>query len=98
MNPRIRFFFPLVLAPLLAAAGPVNINSADAQTLARELKGIGLARAAAIVDYRSKHGPFKSVEELALVKGIGRKAIERNRADIRLDNSKAGAPAAAARR
>jgi competence protein ComEA len=69
-------------------AGPVNINSADAATLARELKGIGLKRAQAIVDYRSKNGPFKSADELALVKGIGRGAIEGNRADIRLDATK----------
>lgn len=68
-----------------AAAGPVNINNADAATLARELKGIGLKRAQAIVDYRAKNGPFKSADELALVKGIGRQAIDRNRADIRFD-------------
>ncbi len=73
-------------------AGPVNLNTADAATIAKELKGIGVTRAQAIVDYRAKHGPFRSADELALVKGIGKKAIERNRADIRLD---ARAPAAA---
>ena len=70
-------------------AGPVNVNSADAVTLARELKGVGLKRAQAIVDYRAKHGPFKSADELALVKGLGRKAIDNNRADIRFDAAKA---------
>jgi competence protein ComEA len=79
-------------APGFATAGPVNINTADASTLARELKGIGLKRAQAIVDYRSKHGPFRSADELALVKGIGPKAIANNRADIRVD----ARPAAAA--
>ncbi len=69
----------------LAVAGPVNINTADAATLARELKGIGLKRAQAIVDYRREYGPFRSADELALVKGIGPKAIEANRADIRVD-------------
>jgi competence protein ComEA len=69
-------------------AGPVNINSADAATLARELKGVGLKRAQAIVDYRTTHGPFKSADELVLVKGMGRKAIEKNRSDIRLDTGK----------
>ncbi len=79
------------LASAPASAGPINLNAADAVTLARELKGIGLTRAQAIVDYRAKHGPFKSVEELSLVKGIGQKAIERNRADIKLDARGAGA-------
>jgi competence protein ComEA len=74
-----------LLAPMLAWAGPVNINTADAATLARELTGIGLARAEAIVAYRAKNGPFKSAEELALVKGIGQKVIDKNRANIRVD-------------
>jgi competence protein ComEA len=69
----------------LVAAGPVNINTADATTLARELKGIGLKRAQAIVDYRGQYGLFRSADELALVKGIGPKAIEANRADIRVE-------------
>lgn len=80
-----------------ALAGPVNINSADAATLAQELKGIGLKRAQAIVDYRAKHGPFKSADELSLIKGIGTKVIQRNRADIRLSGSATVAPAPAAR-
>jgi len=82
-----RFFFVLGLAciAIQVPAGPVNINNADAATLARELKGIGLKRAQAIVEYRAKNGPFKSADELALVKGIGRQAIERNRAEIRTD-------------
>jgi competence protein ComEA len=74
------------LSPLTCAlAGPVNINTADAATLARELKGVGMKRAQAIIDYRDKHGAFRSADELALVKGIGAKAIEANRADIRVD-------------
>ena len=79
-----------------AAAGPVNINSADAATIARELKGIGLAKAEAIVEYRQKHGPFRSADELASVRGIGQKTIEHNRADIRIDRGavRPGAPAA----
>ena len=72
----------------LAGAGPVNINPADAATLQRELKGVGAKRAQAIVDYRKAHGPFKSADELALVKGIGPAAIEKNRADIRVDAAK----------
>ena len=84
-----------VLQAIPATAGPVNINSADAATLARELKGIGLKRAQAIVDYRARYGPFKSADELALVKGIGPKAIEANRADIRTEQRPTSAAPAA---
>ena len=75
-------------------AAQVNINTADAATLARELKGIGLKRAQAIVEYRQKHGPFKSADELALVKGIGPAAISKNR-ELILTGAKGGAPSAA---
>jgi competence protein ComEA len=78
----------------VAVAGPVNINSADATTIARELKGIGLTKAQAIVEYRQKHGPFRSADELASVRGIGQSTIEANRSDIRTDRA-AARPAAA---
>ncbi len=76
---------PLVLAALLAAgigplaAAPVDINSADAATLAAAINGVGPSRAAAIVSYREANGPFASVDELSAIKGIGPKLIERNR-------------------
>ena len=76
-----------LLLPCLACAGPVDVNTADAKTLARELKGIGLARAQAIVDYRAKNGPFKSADELSRVKGIGQQLVEQNRANIRVEKS-----------
>ena len=75
-------------------AAQVNINTDDAATLARELKGIGLKRAEAIVEYRQKHGPFKSADELALVKGIGPAAISKNRELIRTDGKASTAAAA----
>lgn len=70
----------LLLLPALAWAGPVDLNSADAATLARELKGVGPARAEAIVAWREAHGPFKSPEELVKVQGIGARVLEDNRA------------------
>ncbi len=73
--------------PLFALAGPVDINKADAKTIAKELDGIGLSRAQAIVDYRQKNGAFKSVEELRKVKGIGAKTLEQNRSNIRLNGT-----------
>lgn len=56
----------------------VNINHADAETLADILDGIGMSRALAIVQYREDHGMFYSAEELSAVKGIGMTTVERN--------------------
>jgi competence protein ComEA len=70
-------------------AAPVNINTADAQTIAENLKNIGIKKAEAIVAYRTKVGQFKTVEELAEVTGIGEKTIEKNRADILLQGTDA---------
>jgi competence protein ComEA len=78
----------LLSLPVLAFAGQVNINTADAATISAELNGIGLSKAEAIVEYRKKHGPFKSVDDLSLVKGIGEKTVEKNRHDIRVSDSK----------
>lgn len=72
----------IVLLPTLAAAGPVNVNSADAETIAAELQGVGLNKARAIVEYRQKHGPFRSPDDLSLVKGIGERTVELNRENI----------------
>ena len=71
-----------LLSPLAAWAGPVNINTADAATLAQELTGIGDARAQAIVAYREKNGAFTSAEGLSGVKGVTVRIIELNRANI----------------
>jgi len=81
------------LLPLGAWAGPVNVNSADAATLAQELDGIGPAKAAAIVEYRQKHGPFRAPEDLLKVQGIGERVLEQNRGNIRLSGA-GPAPAA----
>lgn len=74
-------------APLMAWAGPVDINKADAATIAKELQGVGLSRAQAIVAYREKNGSFKTVDDLRKVKGIGAKTLELNRANIRIEGS-----------
>lgn len=65
----------LALANELAT--PVNINTATAEQLT-ELKGIGPNKAKAIVQYRQEKGPFSSVEELVLVKGIGQSTLKKN--------------------
>jgi competence protein ComEA len=78
----------LLAVSVVANAGPVNVNTADAETISAELKGIGLAKAKAIVEYRKKHGPFRSADDLSLVKGIGDRTVELNRADIKVADSK----------
>ena len=80
--------FALLAAPTLALAGPVDVNTADAETLSAELKGVGLVKAKAIVEYREKHGPFRSADDLSLVKGIGERTVELNRADIKVSTKK----------
>ena len=60
-------------------AGPVDINTADATSLAAAIDGVGERRAAAIIAYRESHGPFASADDLANVKGIGASTVERNR-------------------
>lgn len=66
------------------AFAAVNVNTADAEQIAKELKGIGISKATAIVAYRKQNGPFKTVEQLTEVKGIGLKTVEKNRAEILL--------------
>jgi competence protein ComEA len=63
----------------------VNINVADAQSLAAGLKGVGQSRAVDIVRYREIYGPFTSVDELAEVKGVGKSTIENNRHILTLE-------------
>ena len=63
----------------------VNLNTADAETLQRELAGIGATKAQAIVAYREAHGSFASVDELLEVKGIGEATLNKNRDKLMVD-------------
>ncbi len=69
----------LALAGSAFAAEKVNINTADAATIDRVLLNVGPSKAEAIVAYRKQHGAFKSPEQLAQVRGIGLKTVEKNR-------------------
>lgn len=66
-----------------AQQAAININTADAQALT-QLKGIGLKKAEAIVAWRKANGNFKTIDQLAEVKGIGAKTVDLNRQGIRL--------------
>ena len=72
-------------SPATSQLATVNINTADAQTLAATLKGVGESRATEIVRYREAYGPFASAEELTEVKGIGQSTLDMNRKLITLE-------------
>ncbi len=76
------------LAGTVLAADTVNINTADAEMLAETIQGVGTAKAEAIIRYREKNGPFKSVEQLAEVPGVGERTVELNRAVLRVNEPK----------
>ncbi len=76
---------PAVKPAVKPEVARVNINTADAQTLAANLKGVGETRAMEIVRYREAYGPFASAEELTEVKGIGKSTLDMNREVITLE-------------
>ncbi len=75
----------LLLFTSLANANPVNINTASASVLADSIVGVGPDKAAAIVEYRTQHGPFISIEDLANVRGIGSKTIDANKENLTIE-------------
>ena len=77
----------VLLAPLQVSAEPVDINTADAATLAGAIKGVGEKKAATIVAYRETHGPFARVDDLSNVKGIGPGTIEKNRQNLEVGSN-----------
>ena len=83
---RILLFFFVLLFSSWCLADPVNINTASAQELEQNLKGVGPKKAQAIIEYREANGPFFSAEELINVKGIGPKTLEKNLKDIIVRN------------
>jgi len=77
--------FLLLFTAAIAMAGVLNINTATSSQL-ETLSGIGLTKAQSIVAYRDAHGPFKTVNDLTQVKGIGAKTLERLRDAISVDD------------
>ncbi len=68
----------LTVSAFIFAEGPIDINSADKETLMM-VKGVGEKRAEAIIHYRETYGPFATVDELTEVEGIGQSTIDANR-------------------
>lgn len=75
--------FTLAFIPFAVLAA-VNVNTASAEDL-EALPGIGPSKAAAIVEYRDKNGPFGSVEDLTQVSGIGAKTVEALRSEVTVE-------------
>ncbi|MCD9919378.1 helix-hairpin-helix domain-containing protein [Klebsiella pneumoniae] len=65
-------------------ATKVSINRASAEQLAQALNGVGLKKAQAIVSYREEYGPFKTLDDLKQVPGMGSALVERNLAHLTL--------------
>jgi len=71
-----------------AVAVVVNLNTASATEL-ETLPGIGAKTAARIVEYRQKNGPFKKIEELMNIRGVGEKNFLKLKGQITVAAAKA---------
>lgn len=60
----------------------INLNTASVEELTHAIKGIGKKRALAIVQYRQKHGVFKTITDLAAVRGIGLRFVQSHRSAL----------------
>ncbi len=80
----LKIMFITAALLISTAFAAVNVNTASAEDISKELNGIGLVKATAIVSYRDKNGLFKTKEQLTEVKGIGLKTVEKNRDNILL--------------
>ena len=78
-----------MLASMAWAAEPVNVNTASAEEIAENLNGVGLSKAALIVEYREANGPFAHADELINVKGIGVRTVDKNKDMILLQSAAA---------
>lgn len=87
MNARKLLWATTLLAASAMAAQPVDINTATAEEIAEALDGVGMSKAAAIVDYRKANGPFSHADQLVNVKGIGLRTVDLNRQFIVIKGS-----------
>ncbi|MEE9396904.1 MAG: helix-hairpin-helix domain-containing protein [Methylococcales bacterium] len=76
---KLLFGLALSLLTVSAFAKGININSASATEIAKAMKGVGKAKAKAILAYRKTNGDFKSIDDLTKVKGIGKATVRKNK-------------------
>ncbi len=74
------------LASWAAPMSPVNINKATAEQIAENVKGLSKVKSEKIVAYRVQYGPFRQVDDLVLVKGIGEKTLAKIRDQVTVDD------------
>ena len=91
---RLALLFGALLAYAGLALAAVNVNTATKEEL-ESLNGIGPVKAQAIIDYRTKNGPFKSIDDLKKVDGIGDATLEKVRKDVSLSGKTTPVAAAA---
>lgn len=76
------------VASIGMALAAVNINTATQAEL-ETLKGVGPAKAKAIMEYRAKNGNFKTIDDIKKVKGIGDKTFDKLKADLSVNGASA---------
>jgi competence protein ComEA len=84
-----KLLFVLFLACGLAAPvwAAVDINTATQSEL-EAVKGLGPAKARAIIEYREKHGPFRSIDDLTKVKGLGKASVAKLKNELAMGEAK----------
>src|SRR5882672_11154931 len=86
---KVALLFAVLLAYAGVALAVVNVNSATKEQL-EQLEGVGPVKAQAIVDYRKKNGPFKSLEDVKKVDGVGDATYDKIKGDIVLHGTTTG--------
>ncbi len=81
--------FSIFFVSFSVQAETLNVNKANASAIAQSLNGIGPVKAQAIVDYRTEHGAFESINDLTKVPGIGASIVERNKDKLSISDTEA---------
>lgn len=89
MKSTLLFLFSLFFVSFSVHAETINVNKADAVEIAQHLSGIGPVKAQAIVDYRTEHGAFESLDDLTKVPGIGASIVESNKDKLSINDKPA---------
>lgn len=77
-----------------SAFAAIDLNTAT-QAQLESVNGIGPVKAKAIIEYRARNAPFKSVDDLANVKGFGKKTVDNVRPEVSVGGGSSAKPAVA---